>query len=197
MKSKTKTYIYIVSVAIIVIVIGVLVFIWSRGFGQGPTSSSALPVGAAQYSNSDLGFSFQYPAEAAIQEPPTDGGFMVTVTDAKASESLQIFVTPFSDAPSVLTADYIKEQVPDLVINNPKQISVGTSVQGTLVQGLPSVQGLPLYNGVSFTSTQDNPPVLEYWFTTGTGAAEHLYQMTATAGSADLAKEILESFKLI
>ena len=136
MKSKTKTYIYIVSVAIIVIVIGVLVFIWSRGFGQGPTSSSTLPVGAAQYSNSDLGFSFQYPAEAAIQEPPTDGGFMVTVTDAKASESLQIFVTPFSDAPSLLTPDYIKTQVSDLVINNPKQISVGTSVQG-----LPSVQG--------------------------------------------------------
>ena len=187
MKSKTMKNMKIIIIVIVLIVVAALCFIYFKSKGGDSAEGAAmngtttLPAGAAQYSNSDLGFSFQYPAEAAIQEPPTDGGFMVTVNDAKTNESLQIFVTPFSDVPSVITADYIKEQVPDLAVENPMPIS-GLSSGGA---------------GASFSSSVNGQPVLEYWFAAGTGAAEYLYQMTATAGSADLAGEILKSFRTI
>lgn len=80
--------------------------------------------GKGRYVSPEFGFSFSYPEDytaGSISEP---GKNMVLVQD-KNKKGVQILITPFDEPDLVLTPDRIRQDVPDLVMQEQKTVNVG------------------------------------------------------------------------
>jgi len=128
-----------------------------------------------------LGFSFEYPANFTVGQFQDNNGQTVLVQSPPlfskegegGSSSLQIYVQPFNE-PGPITAARIKKDLPQQLISNPQNISVG---------GQPAL---------IFDSQEDGiGPTFEAWFV----YSGQLYSLTAPASSSDLLQSLLSSWK--
>lgn len=135
------------------IAIAVVAVLVSRSAPVPDTPASVLPpyeVGALteDYHNDSFKFSLKTPGEFAIKESVQEGGVMVTIEDT-AGNGIQILVSPFDEPLKVLTSERIRQDVPELTINDVQTLDIGEE-----------------YKGVAFRS--DNPEFdgasREVWF---------------------------------
>ena len=68
-------------------------------------------------------FSFRYPAEFKVSSNSTSGSNEVITVENKAGSGFQIFTMPFNE-PGPITPDRIRKDLPDAVINDPKNANL-------------------------------------------------------------------------
>ena len=128
MTSRNKSIILVLSAALLA---GAGVWLW-RANSDGATLSQLrltslfggseknklqqVSTNFKEYYNSDLGFSFQYP-EGFLQTEFEDENGTVILFEA-SGRGFQIFVSPFDES-GPLTAERIKKDLPNLVMENP------------------------------------------------------------------------------
>jgi len=122
------------------------------------------------YRDSSAKFSFSYPKEYEIKEIPpiAEGeGKAVLLSKENSAPSIQITVSDF-DEDIVLTIDRIKQDVPDLLMNNAREFIVNSSIKG-----------------VAFSDSVG----VNIWFV----ARKHLFQVSAFSSDIETLDKILSS----
>lgn len=118
------------------------------------------------------GFSFSYPPEMTTSTIPDENGTQtILVQNSQTGAGLQIYISPFDESKPI-TAERIKQDLPDQTINNPGQITV----DGT--------------TAVSFES-DDAGKTREVWFNRN----GQLYQITTYAELSDFLNKVLATWK--
>lgn len=107
----------------------------SAGLGEAAREAASATASEAfqgVYSNAQYGFSFHYPSTLTIGETtsPDDGATTILVQDVAQHIGFQIYITPFTDSDSVITADRVQQSLPDLVIQDAHPITLGGSSAG-------------------------------------------------------------------
>lgn len=122
-------------------------------------------------------FSLNYPAGLKVSTfPNADGaGDYVLIADNKTGIGMQIFISPFDEPASALTADRIKKDAPSLAVINPQPLS-----------------GKELGSGISFLDGDDTKANRQVWFVAG----GNLYQITAPKGFDATLGKILATMKM-
>ena len=136
----------------------------------------APPLGPT-YTNKAYRFSLQMPADYNIQELPNDEGEGQTITIQNAKgDGVQILITKYPDAQSVLTADDVRASIPDMRVVGEQPVEVGSE-----------------YTGVAFMS--DNEAFAgasrEVWFFFG----DNLYQISTYARLDPLLQAMFGTWK--
>lgn len=122
---------------------------------------STIVNGAKTYLDSTAGFSFKYPEAYSVAEiPPMGEGEGRSLLLSKSGEvaSIQIDITPF-DEDIVLTAERIKADVPDLVMQNPQAVAIGVFAKGVKFDSDTSVNVWFVTRGNLFQMTVLTPEV--------------------------------------
>lgn len=152
-----------------------------------------------EYANPDFGFSFRYPKDFTLTELEDEAGVTVLLqkegarpvrsnapeetvdpladqTSNGAREGFQIYISEFDEA-GPITPERIKQDLPDMVINSPQQVSIGEVKDITALIFLSKHESLG--------------DVREVWF----AANGLLYQLTAYADMDNFIGPILETWK--
>jgi len=84
------------------------------------------------YTNTQYGFSFQYPETLTIGDTtaPTDEATTILAQDVTSHVGFQIYITPFTDSDPVITADRVQQSLPDVVMQEAQPVQVSGSNQG-------------------------------------------------------------------
>lgn len=81
---------------------------------------------AKTYSNVEFGFSFDYPEGLNISGfAEGETGYTILAQKSGSRESFQIFISEF-DEPGPITPERIKQDLPDMVIDDPKPVILGS-----------------------------------------------------------------------
>ena len=147
--------------------------ITNQGAGQTPQPGSG-QAGVQKYTDATYGFSFQYPQDFKVTSFPEGDGETVLIREPDGKE-LQIFVSSF-DEPGPITPERIHKDIPDMDIENPKQITVSKN------GGVPAL---------AFTSRDGGMMLDVVWFV-GSG---NLYRISAKEGSEGFIESILASWE--
>lgn len=144
--------------------------------------------GFKSYSHPGYGFSFDYPDGWNVSSFAENDGETVLLQNLSASDlridprnisgqergGIQIYILMF-DEPGPITKERILQDIPDLIINNDKQIKIAG-----------------VADGLKFDSaSQSGEKTKEVWFV----YENFLYQMTAIEGSGDVLDKIVRSWK--
>ncbi len=148
----------------------------------GQITSSAAYTGAPltkPYSNSTFGFSLYMPEGFSAQELGKNGDDASTVLiQSKSGEGIQILITPFPEDTKVLTADQIRQDIPDMQVRQPEEVAIGAQ-----------------YKGVAFLSDNEafENASREVWFV----FRGNLYQISTYERLDTLLKAIFATWKFI
>ncbi len=188
----------VISLIIAACVAGGLYFYFSRGTNLGlssaspalfgTTSPSGTPQGAQNaglngmaplpetYTDSDYGFSFQYPENYEVNPLVSADGRTILTAGQKGNLGFgfQVIITPFDEPASHITAARIAHDIPGMEVKDPTPFSIGTAAQG-----------------LSFQSTEDTGPTREIWFVAG----GNLYQVTAPIGFDAILQQIMSTWQ--
>lgn len=120
-------------------------------------------------------FSVKYPEglEASSFADESLGADVITIADPASGQGMQIIITPFDENIAVLTAERIKQDVPDLIIRDPQEVILGSSGKG-----------------VAFLDAEDDTANRQIWFI----ARQSLYQITAPVSSDTLVQKMLNNW---
>ena len=145
---------------IIVIAAGIYLIMRSSNSPTTGAPQSSETGATSNYTNSTHHFSLSYPNGLGLKpaEFAADQGDYVTIADAKTGTGMQIYITPFNEDLSVLTAARIKQDAPDLQIVSPQDVTVGQSGKG-----------VAFFDGTGDSANR------QIWFVVG----KELYQITA------------------
>ena len=152
-----------------------------------PASDRTDLVSATQtYSDPDLGFSFGYPAGYTVSSTSDEDAGMKTIliqssdigTSTDDLKGVEIIVSPFDKEVSALTVDRIRQDLPDMAINSPQDIIVGS--------------GADVGRGIAFSSDDADfgGNSRNAWFVSNGS----LYQVTTYAADEAILRSILESW---
>lgn len=124
-----KTFI---SVAVILILIIAAVLLSGKGNnapapGKGGEvgPSRGAPAGSNAYEDTDYGFSFFYPENFTVGAfSDEENTKTILVQDVEKNIGVQIYISPFDES-IALTPERIREDLPDITMNNTQIIKVG------------------------------------------------------------------------
>jgi len=171
-KTNKKVFIFLSIAIIVVAVIATTVFFRSRPAGD----SVAGPIGSSEtYSNQTYSFSLRYPSALKVSSfrAPDDSGDIVLISGDATSTGMQISIAPFDEDLQVLTPARIKQDLPDLVIIDPQDVTLGS-----------------MGKGVAFLDGSAATAHRQVWFV----ANKQLYQITAPVSFDSTMKEILNTW---
>lgn len=134
----------------------------------------APPLGPT-YTNDTFHFSVQAPEEYNVQEFEEEDVHTVTIQDAQGN-GIQIQIQPFPEDLAVLTADRIREDIPDMRIADVQEVEIGENRKG-----------------VAFMSDNEafGRASREVWFVFG----GNLYQISTYARLDPLLKDMFSTWK--
>lgn len=121
------------------------------------------------YQNQDHSFSFKYPADFKVVSNQLDNLQEIITAEKDAQTGFQIFIMPF-DEPGTLTPERIRQDIPDMVIENLANSKIDTE------------QAL-----IFHSNSEDLGDTFEVWFV----SKGKLYQVSARKAVENLVKEIL------
>ncbi|MBU1102571.1 hypothetical protein KJ853_02860 [Patescibacteria group bacterium] len=126
------------------------------------------------YIHAGYGFSFDYPADWSVDIFKDDVGDVAVIQNAETG--ILIYVYPF-DEPGPITKERILRDVPDMTIENGRQIKIGEA----------GVIDVLIFD----SDEREMGPSKEMWFVHG----GFLYQISAAEGSGEALNKIIESWK--
>lgn len=95
---------------------------------SGPAFTGAL---TNEYRNDTYHFSLSMPANFSAKViPAVEGSAETILLENAAGEGIQISMTPHASDARTLTTDDIREALPDLAIENPEPLNIGTDYRG-------------------------------------------------------------------
>lgn len=170
--------------AIIAIILAFIFAGWALYVSQKtiiqPTEISGEPYEGAplegDYTNNQFSFSLKMPEGFSAQELPVDDfGATTIILQNEKGEGIQIRVTPYDDI-KILTADMVRESIPDMKISEPEEVVIG-----------------PEYTGVAFLSDNEafEAASREVWFV----FRGNLYQISTYARLDTLLKAMFATWK--
>jgi len=131
-----------------------------------------------EYQSASANVQFVYPENYKIGEFDERGGRMILIQDSENNTGMQFFVTEFDEPNLKLTEDRIKQDIPDLDIQNTQYIKVSN-------RNIPAV---------IFSSTNAiSGPSIEVWFVYG----NKLYQISTLKEHATLSQKVLDSISFL
>ncbi|MBX4197951.1 hypothetical protein KW782_01305 [Candidatus Parcubacteria bacterium] len=130
------------------------------------------PAGYKTFTHPTYKFSFNYPTDYTIGVFPEGAGEIVLV-QKEGEKGVQIYSAAFDEPASVLTPERIKQDVPDTVINSPKQVDLGKT------------------QGLYFQSESGLGKTHEFWFV----YKDRIYQLSAPLESGALVENIVSSLR--
>lgn len=83
-----------------------------------------------EYTNSDYGFSFKHPKDFVVNSVPTEEGEAILVQNIAKNIGVQILISPFDGGEIDMTVDFIKAEIPDLKIIEPREVLLGPDRKG-------------------------------------------------------------------
>ena len=144
------------------------------------------------YSDLKYNFSFRYPAgytATTFPDPQNESAYMIVVqkiaeptsssTKPVISPGFQMRVAPIDEDISVLTVERIRQDLPDLVINNPQEVILGDAAAAG--KGVAFTGDDPAFGGAS----------REVWFIFN----HNLYQIRTYAVYDPLVQAVLSSWE--
>jgi hypothetical protein len=141
-------------------------------------SASPRPVSALSetFASTQFGFSFNYPKEFTSSVISDDPSAVTIVVQENEKRGFQIYISPFNDTDTIITAERIKQDIPDMVILEPQEVALTEESKG-----------------VAFISQdlEDTSKHREVWFV----YKSNLYQITATLEIDELLKAIVNTWK--
>jgi len=188
-----KSKITIISLAAAVL-IGGAVFLWKSDFNKtkevGLQNSPKSDLnGFKTYTHPGYGFSFDYPGgwnvssfaegegEVVLIQPvrsQPSGTAAVPPVAERTSNGLQIYISMFDEEETSLTKERILADIPDMLIENDKQIKIANAI-----------------DALSFDSANEaGDKTKEVWFVYNS----FLYQITAAAGSEATLNTIIQTW---
>lgn len=168
-------------IVIVVVLIMAGVLLWKIGtgnLGKGTKMNSLSGPAEMQIFNSeDNSFEFSYPKDLKVTETAlegVEGGKRILVESAEAKKGFEITSLPFDEA-GPLTQERILQDVPDMEMNNVKNISVGENI-----------------SALSFESVDENlGKTFEIWFVSG----GNLFEARTYIEYAQTMGEIMKTWK--
>ncbi len=141
----------------------------------GVGNSGVITTGSSSgiFSDPSIGFSFSVPDGYHAQKILSDSGETVIVQPATGSSGFQVFVIPFSDPGSSITAARVEKEA-RLTITHTASVTVASTAQG-----------------LSFIDNSSSPPLYDTWFAYN----GYLYQAQTWASNAPLMENILASWQ--
>ena len=127
------------------------------------------------YTNSQFGFSFKYPEGFnAGSFAESEEGTTVLVQKPNTKESFQIFISAFDES-GPITPERIKKDIPDMAIEDPKEVIIGAE---------KNIRAL-----IFFSKNESLDRTREVWFV----QKGNLYQVTAYADLDVLIGSVLDT----
>lgn len=171
--------------AALIVVVAMVVWLAARGGGEdplvkgvtdfgAPKARTTIPAGFKRYEDAARGFSFLYPDGYAATSFPDGAGFAILVQGENGAKGFQVAVTPFDEDLTELTEARVRKDVPDMVMRDARQVSVGTA------------------KGLSFASESAQGQTRELWFVW----KGNVYQASAPSGSEPALEEFMRSFEM-
>ena len=168
---------------VLVLIIGILFFVYKNQSLKNPipealtnfTAQNSVPIPITldtPYINKTYGFSFKHPADFTVGEIQEETHTTFLVQKQDGSQGIQISVSSFDEA--VVTKERIKQDVPDIVIEQESPIEI-EGVQA----GLAFIS-----NGAGAGKSR------EVWFS----YKGHLYQATTLIAHDSILKSILATW---
>lgn len=130
------------------------------------------------YHDVAFGFLFQYPSGYQFATTTFGAGGELITIEKGPDRGFQIAVTPF-DEPDPLTAERIQLDLPDMVMDEPKEIRIG---------GDAGVSGI-----VFFGNNADLGKTREVWF----NHVGYLFQITAYAEMTEELTRVMDTWKFL
>ena len=138
------------------------------------TSQAPKPQGPLVYTHPEFGFTISAPdGFTAGSFPEGENGNITLIQNSANKYGMQIFVRPFEEE-SVLTVARIREEIPDMKIENPIEVKVGE---------VPAV--------AFYTLSDSGQRTREIWFTQN----KNLFQISANAEYDNITGSIMENWK--
>jgi hypothetical protein len=172
---KSKAYLYII-VVVALIVIACVYFSFNTVSRDNVRIMATYPE---TYTDSTYHFSVRYPDDLRLDTfaNPSKPGDVVILENTMTGMGMQIVISPFATAgDTAMTAAFIKQNIPDIVMVNPQTIVIG----GT-------GRGVSFLDGTSTTANR------QVWFTD----AGNFYQITAPAAFDPKLTDMLSTWKWI
>ncbi|OGF82113.1 hypothetical protein A2924_03000 [Candidatus Giovannonibacteria bacterium RIFCSPLOWO2_01_FULL_44_16] len=173
-KSKSKIIIFLIIAALAASAAGIWYF---SDFSSPEKRLNLSPdLRFNLYNSEELGFSFQYPPNFVISSFEEGEATIILATATSTDASFQIYITAFDEPGDMITAERVQQDIPDIIINDPQEITIGG-----------------LAKGISFISEspEGSTSNSEIWFA-HTG---WLYQITAPLSDDTLLQRVLNMWK--
>ncbi len=126
------------------------------------------------YENVAYGFRFHYPSWMELGEMDEDEGYVVLAEGN--GTSIQIFILPWDEGTGVLTPARIRQDLPNIVIENPQVVNLQHGVQALI-----------------FESGEDGFKTREVWITSD----RYLYQVTAGLENYALLSGMMATWEIL
>ncbi len=81
------------------------------------------------YRNDTFHFSFKYPAGYTVRETPSELATTILIERADHT-GIQIYITPYKDTDTTITAERVQSDVPDMEVSDPQPIILGSQGEG-------------------------------------------------------------------
>lgn len=129
------------------------------------------------YVNSQYGFSFKYPEGFNVSGfPEGEEGTTILAQKPNSKEGFQIFISNF-DEPGPITPARIKKDIPDMAVEDPKEVFIGSE---------KNLRAL-----IFFSRSESLGRTREVWFV----QKGNLYRVSAYEGLDNLIGPVLETIK--
>lgn len=102
--------------------------------GLSPAAAAAASTTAAApfpntYRNAAYGFSFKYPSSLKVSSTASgSGGDTILAQDAAEHVGFQVYITPYAGADTALTAARVEQDLPNISLRSPQQVTIAGSV---------------------------------------------------------------------
>lgn len=145
------------------------------GTNQGSSVSNiAKDEFTESYRDAKNGFEFRYPKRFTLSVFEEGGGTMILLQNPVPNLDIQIYVSAFTGTDRTLTAERLKEEIPDLVVESPQEVIVTASNKG-----------------IAFMSESESIKTREVWFIVGSG----LYQISNHFDANPIVQKLLETWQ--
>lgn len=97
---------------------------------ESPIQEVPVPSLTETYRNETFHLSFKYPAGYTVREIPTELATTILIERESDQKGIQIYITPYKDTDTTITAERVQNEVPDIEVNDPQPIILGSAGEG-------------------------------------------------------------------